>query len=293
MGWNIITGDLDTYLTEAGEFLRADPVENTVPLSVVETLRASGVDAFGEDPLFGWWRPDAGVRGALLQTGSFPLLLSAMPDHAAAALADELADRGADLPGVTGHPTAARAFAGVWERRTETAAEVRMRQRLFRLVRLEPPEPHPAGTPRVATAADRALVRDWFTAFQDEAEGGGPANPALIDDRIGYGGVLLWEAEGRPVALAGRTRVVSGTARIGPVYTPPEHRRRGYGAAVTAALARAALAAGASQVVLFTDLANPTSNGIYQRIGFRPVSDRLVLGFHADGRARASRERGA
>jgi RimJ/RimL family protein N-acetyltransferase len=283
MGWNI-TGDLDAYVAEAGDFLRADPVENTVPLGVVETLRASGVDAFGEGPLFGWWRSDAGVRGALLQTGTFPLLLSAMPDHAAATLADELADRGVGLGGITGHPTAARAFADVWEKRTETIAEVHMRQRLFRLGRLEPPEPRPDGTPRVATAADHALVRDWFTAFENEASGGGPANATLIDDRLGYGGVLLWEAEGRPVALAGRTRVVAGMARIGPVYTPPEHRRRGYGAAVTAALSQATLDAGASHVVLFTDLANPTSNGVYRRIGFRPVSDRLRLGFRTDGR---------
>jgi RimJ/RimL family protein N-acetyltransferase len=278
MGWNI-TGDLDAYVTEAGDFLRADPVENTVPLGVVESLRASGVGAFGEGPLFGWWHSDAGVRGALLQTGTFPLLLSEMPDHAAAALADELAGRGVDLPGVTGHPTASRAFADIWEKRTGAIAEVRMRQRLFRLERLEPPEPRPDGTPRVATAADHALVLDWFTAFEEEASGGGQVNATLIDDRIGYGGVLLWEAEGRPVTVAGRTRVVSGMARIGPVYTPPEHRRRGYGAAVTAALTQATLDAGASHVVLFTDLANPTSNGIYQRIGFRAVSDRLVLGF--------------
>jgi RimJ/RimL family protein N-acetyltransferase len=278
MGWNI-TGDLDAYLTEAGDFLRADPVENTVPLGVVETLRAKGADVFGEGPLFGWWRPDASVRGTLLQTGTFPLQLSAVPDQAAAALADALADRGVVLPGVSGHPSAARAFADIWEKRTDAVAEVHMRQRLFRLERLEPPDPRPDGLPRVATGPDHGLVFDWFKAFEDEASGGGLANATLIDDRIGYDGVLLWEVDGRPVTLAGRTRVVSGMARIGPVYTPPEHRRRGYGAAVTAALARATLDAGASHVVLFTDLANPTSNGVYQRIGFRPVSDRLILNF--------------
>jgi predicted GNAT family acetyltransferase len=68
-------------------------------------------------------------------------------------------------------------------------------------------------------------------------------------------------------------------ARIGPVYTPPEHRRRGFGAMATAAVTEAALEAGARDVVLFTDLANPTSNGIYQELGYRPVTDRLVLAF--------------
>jgi predicted GNAT family acetyltransferase len=81
------------------------------------------------------------------------------------------------------------------------------------------------------------------------------------------------------VSMAGRTRVVSGMTRIGPVYTPPEHRRRGYGAAVTAVLTASALEAGATEVVLFTDLANPTSNSVYLRIGYRAVSDRLVLAF--------------
>ncbi|NEA23957.1 GNAT family N-acetyltransferase, partial [Actinomadura bangladeshensis] len=62
-------------------------------------------------------------------------------------------------------------------------------------------------------------------------------------------------------------------------YTPAEHRRRGYGAAVTAAATTGALDAGADDVVLFTDLANPTSNGVYRRIGYRPVQDRVILVF--------------
>jgi predicted GNAT family acetyltransferase len=79
--------------------------------------------------------------------------------------------------------------------------------------------------------------------------------------------------------MAGRTPGVAGAARVQAVYTPAGHRRRGYGAAVTAAATERALAAGAEHVVLFTDLANPTSNGVYRRIGYRPVEDRLLLAF--------------
>jgi predicted GNAT family acetyltransferase len=129
------------------------------------------------------------------------------------------------------------------------------------------------------TAADHDLVRAWFTAFEEESLGSAEVSAALIDDRLGYGGIAFWELDGRPVSMAGRTRIVSGMARIGPVYTPPEHRRRGYGATVTAVLTASALEAGATEVVLFTDLANATSNGVYRRIGYRAVSDRLVLGF--------------
>jgi predicted GNAT family acetyltransferase len=71
--------------------------------------------------------------------------------------------------------------------------------------------------------------------------------------------------------------------RVGPVYTPPEHRGLGYAGAVTATVSRAALDAGACEVVLFTDLANPVSNALYRRIGYQPVSDRAVLSFTPAG----------
>jgi predicted GNAT family acetyltransferase len=103
---------------------------------------------------------------------------------------------------------------------------------------------------------------------------------AAVRDRVGYGGLTVWEAGGAPVALAGVTRLVVGMVRVGPVYTPPDLRGRGYASAVTAEVSRAALAAGAGEVLLYTDLANPVSNSIYQRIGYRDVEDRVVLSFN-------------
>jgi predicted GNAT family acetyltransferase len=92
--------------------------------------------------------------------------------------------------------------------------------------------------------------------------------------------MIVWEnPDGELVGLASGNRMVAGMVRIGPVYTPPEHRGRGIGAAVTGALSQAALDAGAQDVLLFTDLANPTSNGIYQRLGYVPVEDRVSLEF--------------
>lgn len=101
----------------------------------------------------------------------------------------------------------------------------------------------------------------------------------MVHDRLSYRGYTLWEQDGQPVSLAGLTRQVAGQVRVGPVYTPPGHRGRGYGGAATWAVSQAALDAGAAQVVLFTDLANPTSNALYQRLGYQPVADRLVLAF--------------
>lgn len=276
MGWNL-TADPEEFAARAGGFLRADPVANTVALGVIETLRAAGADAFGPDPLFGWWTSSGQVRGACLRTGRFPTLLSDMPEPAAEALAADLAGR--SVPAVSGDPAVSQAFATAWSRRTGTSVEVRMRQRLFRLGTLRLPSPPPDGSARVATTADHALVHGWFTAFEEEATGKGAASSRLVDERLSYGGVMLWETDGEPVALAARTRISCGMTRVGPVYTPVAHRRRGYGAAVTAAMTHAALEVGAEHVVLFTDLANPTSNAIYARLGYRPAGDRLILAF--------------
>jgi predicted GNAT family acetyltransferase len=265
MSWNL-TGDRESYLTAAGAFLLADPVGNTVALSA---LPRGG-------SLFGWWSGPSGVGGAFLLAGAYPLLLSAMPSERAAVLAS--APELPALPGVNGSSAAAQAFAEVWTRRTGTVASVSMRQRLYRLDALSPPAAV-AGKPRLASPADLPLVVAWFRAFEHESGAAGGDATELASDRLTRGAVLLWEVDGVPVSLAGRTPTVAGVSRIGPVYTPPGERRRGYGAAVTAELTRSALSAGASHVVLFTDLANPTSNGVYQRIGYRPVSDRLLLSF--------------
>jgi predicted GNAT family acetyltransferase len=100
-----------------------------------------------------------------------------------------------------------------------------------------------------------------------------------VDRRLGYGGITIWEAGGVPVSVACLTRAVGGMARIGPVYTPPDLRGRGYAAGATAAVSQAALDAGVRDVVLYTDLANPVSNALYERLGYRAVEDRVVLSF--------------
>ncbi|MEV3919395.1 GNAT family N-acetyltransferase [Actinomadura coerulea] len=258
--------------------MRADPVANTVPLTVTKAIRTQGPGLYPE-ALFGWWTAGGDVAGTCVWTGAYPVMLSAMPAPAVPELAEALAEREPEIPGVNGTAEAAEGFAAAWTRRTGSPARVARRARLHRLAGLVLPDPPPDGAARVADGGDRELVRDWYAAFHQDAGGHGDPNPALVDGRLAEGGIVLWEAGGRPVALAGRTPAVAGTARVAPVYTPAEHRRRGYGAAVTAAVTRAAEDSGAAEVVLFTDLANPTSNGVYHRLGYRPVEDRLVLTF--------------
>ena len=281
MPWQL-TDDVDGYLAATGGFIRANAAQNTVMLSVAETLQASGPTAFGDAaPLFGWWpAPDGTVGAALLQTPPYPILLTALPPGAAASLAAELAGRGHHLPGVNAAPGPAAEFATAWAECTGQGSRVGMQMRLYELGRLHPPDPPPPGRARTAVDADRDLLLAWLDAFHDEA---GPVGPResqrVVDDRLSFGGLAFWEHEGTPVSLAGRTRPAGGLARMGPVYTPPDFRGLGFGGAVTAAVTQAALDGGAEGVVLFTDLANPTSNTLYQRLGFRPVSDWVVLRF--------------
>lgn len=279
MAWTL-TGDLESYLRAAGDFLESAPVVNTIQLSVLSNLRARGMLAYGgRPPLFGWWRPPGGqVEGAFLVTPPFPVLLSRLPEQAARLLAAALATRPGPLAGVNAEPGPAAAFAAAWAALTGAEPSVHRRSRLFRLDGLVRPSPGPPGSARVAAAADRGLLESWFDAFHREAGELGHV-PGDVDDRLSYSGLTLWEAGGAPVAMGGVTRTVAGVARVGPVYTPPDYRQRGYGGAVTVAVSQAALDAGAGQLVLFTDLANPASNALYPRLGYRPVQDSVVLRF--------------
>ncbi len=233
--------------------------------------------------MFGWWRPGADgnqVRGAFMHTRAFPVFLTFVSQCAAAELAGDLAATGRLIQGVNAESDAAEAFAEALAHHTGAAATVHRRMRLFVLGELIRPHPEPEGASRRAAERDRNLLTEWLRGFTREV--GDPDTQdyrAAADERLSYGGIIVWEAGGAPASIAGRTRIVAGMARVGPVYTPPELRGRGYAGGATVAVSQAALDAGATEIVLYTDLANPTSNALYQRLGYRPVEDRLVLSF--------------
>lgn len=278
MSWQL-TGDVEEFADAAGDFLRSRPVEHTVPLTLVGTLRRHGLNAYGsEAPIFGWYRaPDGTVAGACLQTPPFPLLVTAAPDLVG--LAGALAGR--RLPGVNAVAADVDDFAAAWQRRSGATPVPGRRSRLYRLDSLTPPSPGPPGAPRVAGPADRELLISWMTAFHGEIGESAREVVDSVDEKLPYGGLTLWEVDGQPVSMAGASRPEAGMIRVMAVYTPRELRGRGYAGAVTTVVSRAALDAGAVDVVLFTDLANATSNALYQRLGYRPVEDRAVVEFRS------------
>jgi predicted GNAT family acetyltransferase len=285
--WHI-TADLDQFLGLAGDFLHTRPAPHTLQLTVTDTLHRRGTHVYGDgDPEFGVLERDGAVTATFIRTPPGRFIATRLTPDEAEALAAQLADRDTELPGIMAEQDTASAFAEAWRRRTGAVPEISVRQRLYRLAELTIPTPAPPGRPRVAVAKDREQLMRWHGEFLKAiGEHGAMIGAAeWADARISYGGVTLWETpDGTPVSMAGVTAKVAGQIRVAPVYTPADLRGRGYAGAATAEVSRAVRAAGAAEVLLFTDLANPTSNALYQRIGYRPVADFTAYDFgHATG----------
>ncbi|MFF2412341.1 GNAT family N-acetyltransferase [Streptomyces sp. NPDC058092] len=279
--WHL-TEDVDVFLARAGDFLRSRPALHTMPLTVTERLRTRGTSTYGaEAPVFGRLERAGEVHAAFYRNPPGLLSLTPVTREQADMLAAHLASLGHPLPGVSGDHDTATAFAEAWQRHTGTTPTLRGRLRLYRLGTLTPPESLPEGRGRVVGEQDREQLMLWcreFAAAVGEVasiDADSWADTRFADKRFSF-----WETpDGTAVSMAGVTSMVAGQIQVDPVYTPAHLRGRGYAGAVTVEVSRAALAAGATEVVLFADPANPTSNGLYQRIGYVPVTDFAVYDF--------------
>jgi predicted GNAT family acetyltransferase len=219
---------------------------------------------------------------AAIRTPPFPLVLSdAIEEDAIEELFDAVAQDRAEVPGLSGNAPLVDLAARSWSARTGTRAEVVLSQGVHALTVVEDVARAPGGA-RPARTADRGLLQHWMRAFAEEAlpherrEPDAEHEERALDARIRNGpgvGLWVWEHGGAPVAMAGYLGKTPTGIRVGPVYTPREHRRRGYATALVAELTRGLLDQGNRACFLFTDLANPTSNAIYARIGYRRICD--------------------
>jgi len=161
---------------------------------------------------------------------------------------------------------------------------------VFSLERVRPPAPV-GGRARAAGPDNRARILEWLGAFTAEAipwePDDQPRVERMVDHRLDAevddAGFWVWEEGGRARSLVGFGGATPGGMRIGPVYTPPGERRRGYGTALVAAVCSWLLGQGRRRCFLYTDLANPTSNAIYRRIGFEQVAESADYGYQAEG----------
>ncbi|GAA1161693.1 GNAT family N-acetyltransferase [Nocardioides aquiterrae] len=282
------TDDPAAFLDATRDHLAADPVQTTV----IATVTARYAAGTGSPAPYRWWviaRGDRGqVTGVGMRTAPFapyPLYLLPMPDDAALELARVLHERGEVVSAVNGALPTARVVADETARLSGRTAVVDEHLRLFELGELVVP-PAPVGRLRPATRADAELGRAWFRAFgTDAAEQAGREGTHAMEEfslemitaRIDDGLIWLWEDEtGTPVHLTAANLPANGVTRIGPVYTPREQRGRGFASRAVAEVSRGYLEQGI-RCCLFTDQANPTSNRIYQVIGYEPVVDMVSL----------------
>lgn len=212
------------------------------------------------------------VVGCVFRTPPYKLGLTRLPAAAVERVVESVGEVYDSLPAVLGPSEVARRFGELWCARHGGRPREGMRQRIFQLEAVLPQGAHPPGAMRPATRDDLERVVEWVRAF--EAESGAELHDTdrIARDRIVAGDFFLWEDE-EPVSLAGYSGRTPHGVRIGPVYTPPPLRGRGYATACVAELSHRALASGRRFCFLYTDLANPTSNRIYERIGYRPVAD--------------------
>jgi uncharacterized protein len=270
-----ITSDPQAFAAFAGAFLRAELEREQLARILAEVLRGR----YAEHP--NHFATVLGGGGELLavalRTPPHSLMCTTLPGPAAS-LAAELIDiwvaRDPDVVGVGAEPETARALAAAWARRTGGESQLEVRMAMHAATAIEDPPRRVAGRMRLAAADERDQLVRWWRAFYAEAE---PLHPDDAEQdvaaRYGDRSLYVWEDGGVPVSLICARRTGNGYGWIGPVYTPPERRRRGYAGAGVAAASRQLLDAGASRCLLFTDLDNPTSNKIYHEVGYRRFAD--------------------
>jgi len=271
--------DAVAYQSSVQPFLLRREAEHNLILGIIAAI-ASGSEWRDPPPYLALVEADGQTVAVAVMTPPHNLLLAHTErPEALPLLVDDLLSSGHAVPGVTGSPPVAEAFAGLWQELTGRRPRLAMAQRIYQLDQVRSPAGVP-GQMRRATGADRPLLREWFAGFFHDADpgGGDPDNSVERFLTTASRGLYLWE-DGEPVSMAGHIAATPHGDRIGAVYTPPEKRRRGYAGACVARLSQLLLDQGRRFCFLYTDLANPTSNHIYQKIGYRPVTDSVMLRF--------------
>ena len=285
--------DPASFLDVAADHLAEQPVVSTVVSGVAHRVavdREAGIPWPEGVPCWFATVLDGGeIVGVAMRTapfGTYPAFLLPMPDEAARRLAGALLERDEPTRSANGALPAVRVFCDEMASRLGGETRVNQHTRLFELGELVEPAPV-EGRLRPASVDEQDLVTSWYEAFMadaDEQAGREPGetahetpSPTDMRRRIEGGRVFVWEDEsGQPVHVTAASRPSYGVSRIGPVYTPREHRGRGIASAAVAAVSKLLRDSG-ERACLFTDQANPTSNKIYEAIGYRRVVDMANL----------------
>ncbi len=269
--------DAERFLQAARSWLLESEVENNLLLGIALNWRIAEPDQAA--PYWVTLRDDNGIVGCACRTPPNPLVLSRGPLPAIARLADDLSAADPALCGVTGPLAEAEAFAARWIERRGGQSKTRVRLRLHELRQLASTAGMAAGALRKAAQSDHALAREWVAAYVRDT-GIRPSTGDVAQRLIDRGQLYLWVVDGDDArSMVATTRDTGSGCSINTVYTPPRFRRSGYATAAVAALSGRLLDARRRFCCLYTDVANPTSNSVYAKIGYRPVRDEVEITF--------------
>ena len=272
--------DPAAYADRVLPFLLRAPARHNLYLGLLDTLQRQPATY----PAFHLWVVQDGdeVVGAAMQTPPYDIVL-AEPALARAVdtLVSAITDAGVRPPGVVGGVAEATAFADAWRARHGGDHRTINRQGVYELTTIRATG-SADGEPRLATDEDLPLLLSWHADFLAEAVPDHVGDDDVMHRRltamVAEGGYWLWESDG-VVSMTGASAAPPGGARIGPVYTPPAMRGRGYATALVAHTSARALAHGSTRCYLHTDMANTTSNALYRRIGYEWVCEATDIRF--------------
>lgn len=280
-------------LTSAEDFLsrthslRVADAFRTNILGSVATAVADGSITYDD---YLWWvaSDDQGrVIGAAMRTAPHGMVLSPMPIEAIVELARAVSIHDDGLPSVSGPTNVVENFL---EQYRMTLSEGSLRKSVVEEEHLlyaleELSIPSVMGGMTTAVPEDFDLILKWYMNFGQDTGVFMPNPEGSIHAGMARRSYRFWVANGEKVSMAGHAPLVStptgSIARVGPVYTPPAHRRNGYASVLTAVLSQELLTKGA-KVMLYTDARNPTSNKIYQKIGFEMIDQNALFTFSAE-----------
>jgi uncharacterized protein len=277
--------DARSFLDLAGPLLVRDEARHNLILGIAGTTELHP-ELY---PVYHAWvvLDEGEVVAAATMTPPHKLVVAdPVSDDAAGALLHAVRASGVDVPGVVANLPTAPWLARAWSEATGSVAKLVRSEGVYALT--QPLDVLvTTGAARRVTTEDRALLETWLTGFAAEALPGEDGNREQLQRSIETrfssraAGFWIWEDDDVPVSLAGYSGPTASGIRIGPVYTPPDHRRRGYASNLVAELSRWLLEKGYRACFLFTDLANPTSNKIYTDIGYVRVCDAAEYAFRS------------
>ena len=274
--------DPEEFQRKIRKFLLNNEAENNLPIGILASI-ISG-EYLEKTPYMGLVEEEGTPILVMMCTPPFPVLFTynEIPpkrEVLSSVMTDLNEKLGEDFTGITGNKTLSAELVRVWEDISGERAEIKMAMRIYKLDQVKPVENVP-GTIRSVVDDDKELLTEWYANFHRDGLGEEP-DPAQVEKQVGrylssdplLRGLMIWEVDGKPVSMAGYAGPTPNGIRIGAVYTPEDQRRKGFASACTAALSQYLLDMEFKFCFLFTDLLNPTSNHIYQQIGYKPVCD--------------------